>query len=164
LYCVRAQRGEVVVGDFFDFENLINHLHGALNHFPIALLFVSAGLDFAAGKRPSLRSSAWLLLVLGTLGAVAATVSGLLAHLAYEDDPYLLSAMEVHQYLAFATTALFAALTAWRWRSLSRGSDVGGNSVYMALILLGVVMLGVTGFLGGNLLTEYGIGVKGITR
>jgi uncharacterized membrane protein len=154
----------VAVGDFFDFENLMNHLHGALNHFPIALLFVSAGLDFAAGKRPSLRSSAWLLLVLGTLGAVAATVSGLLAHLAYEDDPYLLSAMEVHQYLAFATTALFAALTAWRWRSLSRGSDVGGNSVYMALILLGVVILGITGFLGGNLLTEYGIGVKGITR
>ncbi len=85
------------MGDFFDFENLMNHLHGALNHFPIALLFVSAGLDFVAWKRPNLRSSAWLLLVLGTLGAIAATVSGLLAHLAYEDDPYLLSAMEVHQ-------------------------------------------------------------------
>jgi uncharacterized membrane protein len=152
------------VGDFFDFENLMNHLHGALNHFPIALLFVSAGLDFVAGKRPSLRSSAWLLLVLGTLGAIAATVSGLLAHLAYEDDPHLLSAMEVHQYLAFATTALFAALTAWRWRSLRHGSDIGGKPGYLALILLGVVILGVTGFLGGNLLTEYGIGVKGITR
>jgi uncharacterized membrane protein len=36
--------------------------------------------------------------------------------------------------------------------------------VYLALILLGVVILGETGFLGGNLLTEYGIGVKGITR
>ena len=152
------------MGDFFNFENLMNHLHGALNHFPIALLFVSAGLDFVAGKKPSLRSSAWLLLVLGTLGAIVATVSGLLAHLAYEDDPYLLSAMEVHQYLAFATTALFAALTAWRWRSLRSGSDIGGKPVYLALILLGVVILGVTGFLGGNLLTEYGIGVKGITR
>ena len=153
-----------MVGDFFDFENLMNHLHGALNHFPIALLFVSAGLDFVAWKRPNLRSSAWLLLVLGTLGAIVATVSGLLAHLAYEDDPYLLSAMELHQYLAFVTTALFAVLTAWRWRSLRRGSDVGENPVYLALILLGVVVLGVTGFLGGNLLSEYGIGVKGITR
>jgi uncharacterized membrane protein len=152
------------VGDVFDFENLMNHLHGALNHFPIALLFVSAGLDFVPWKTPNLRSSAWLLLVLGTLGAIAATVSGLLAHLAYEDDPYLLSAMEVHQYLAFVTTALFAALTAWRWRSLRRGSDVGGNTVYLVLILLGVVVLGVTGFLGGNLLSEYGIGVRGITR
>ena len=152
------------MGDFFTFENLMNHAHGALNHFPIALLFVSAGLDFVAGKRPNLRSSAWLLLVLGTLGAIAATVSGLLAHLAYEDDPILLSAIEVHQYLAFTTMALFAALTAWRWRSLRRGSDVGGNRMYLALILLGLVVLGVTGFLGGNLVTEWGIGVRGITR
>ena len=152
------------MGDFFDFENLMNHLHGALNHFPIALLFVSAGLDSVAGKRPSLRSSAWLLLVLGTLGAIAATISGLLAHLAYEDNPYLLSAIEVHQYLAFATTALFAFLTAWRWRSLRRSSDIGGNLMYLALILLGLVILGVTGFVGGNLVTEYGIGVEGVTR
>lgn len=28
----------------------------------------------------------------------------------------------------------------------------------------GGVILGITGFLGGNLLTEYGIGVRGITR
>jgi uncharacterized membrane protein len=77
---------------------------------------------------------------------------------------YLLSAMEVHQYLAFATTALFSILTAWRWRSLRHGSDLGGNSVYLVLILLGLMVLGVTGFLGGNLITEYGIGVKDITR
>jgi len=161
---VPTHREEATVGDFLDFENLMNHLHGALNHFPIALLFVSAGLDFVAGKRPSLRASAWLLLVLGTLGAIAATISGLLAHLAYEDNPYLLSAIEVHQYLAFATTALFAFLTAWRWRSLRRSSDIGGNLMYLALILLGLVILGVTGFVGGNLVTEYGIGVEGVTR
>ena len=152
------------MGDFFTFENLMNHLHGALNHFPIALLFVSAGLDFFAGKRPALRSTAWLLLVLGTIGAIGATVSGLLAHLAYEDDPILLSAMEVHQYLAFATTALFVALTAWRWRSRRLGSDLGGTWPYLALVLLGLVVLGVTGFLGGNLITEWGIGVRGLTR
>ncbi len=150
------------MGDFL--ENLFNHAHGAINHFPIALLFVSAGLDLVAEKRPNLRSTAWLLLVLGTLGAVGATVSGLLAHLAYEDDPTLLSAIDVHQYLAFATTALFAFLTAWRWHSLRLGSDIGGTRVYLALALLGLVVLGVTGFLGGNLLTEYGIGVRGITR
>ena len=152
------------MGDFFTFENLANHAHGALNHFPIALLFVSAILDSLARKRPNLRSTAWLLLVLGTLGAIAATVSGLLAHLAFEDDPYLLSAIDVHQYLAFATTALFAALTVWRWRSLRLGSDAGGIRAYLALVLLGLVVLGVTGFLGGNLLTEYGIGVRGVTR
>jgi uncharacterized membrane protein len=121
-------------------------------------------MDLFAGKRPNLRFSAWLLLALGAIGAVAATVSGLVAHLAYEDDPTLLSAMEVHQYTAFAATAIFAALAAWRWFSLRRGSDVGGTWAYLALALLGLVVLGVTGFLGGNLLTEWGIGVEGITR
>lgn len=154
----------MVDGDFFTFENLVNHGHRAINHFPIALLFVSVGLDLFAGKRPNLRFSAWLLLALGAIGAVAATVSGLVAHLAYEDDPTLLSAMEVHQYTAFAATAIFAALAAWRWFSLRRGSDVGGTWAYLALALLGLVVLGVTGFLGGNLLTEWGIGVEGVTR
>ncbi len=145
-------------------ENLLNHIHGAINHFPIALLFVSVGMDFFASKRPNLCSAAWLLLVLGTIGAIAATISGLLAHLAYEDDPVLLQAMEPHQYLAFAVTALFAGLTAWRWYSLRRGSDVGGTWPYLTLALSGLIVLGITGFLGGNLLSEWGIGVRGITR
>jgi len=151
--------------DFFTFENLINHAHGAINHFPIALLFVSVGLDlFALLKRPNLHRLAWLLLMLGMIGAIAATVTGLIAHLPYEEDPTLLAAIEPHQYTAFAATAVFAALSAWRWRSLVRGSDVGGSAVYLAVALLGVVVLGITGFLGGNLLTEWGIGVRGITR
>jgi uncharacterized membrane protein len=160
-----GERGETAVdGDFFTFENVVNHVHGAINHFPIALLFASVGFDLFAGKRPNLRFSAWLLLALGTIGAVAATVSGLVAHLAYEDDPVLASAIEVHQYTAFAATAVFAALAAWRWFSLRRGSDVGGSRAYLVLALLGLSVLGVTGFLGGNLLTEWGIGVQGVTR
>ena len=138
----------------------MNHLHGALNHFPIALLFVSAGLDFVAGKRPSLRSSAWLLLVLGTLGAIAATVSGLLAHLAYEADPYLLSAMEVHQYLAFATTALFAP-HACAGFSLRRGSDVRWEPRLFGVIPW-VLVSRRHGFLGGIVLSELASG-QGIT-
>jgi hypothetical protein len=49
-----------------------------------------------AGKRPNLRFSAWLFLALGAIGAVAATVSGLVVHLAYDNDPVLASAIEVH--------------------------------------------------------------------
>jgi uncharacterized membrane protein len=122
------------------------------------------GLDFFALKRPNLRPTAWLLLVLGTIGAVVGTVTGLVSHLAYEEDPTLAAAIEPHQYLAFASTAIFAVLAAWRWRYLRRGADVGGTAPYLILALLGLVVLGITGFLGGNLLSEWGIGVKGITR
>ncbi len=40
----------------------------------------------------------------------------------------------------------------------------GGTRVYLAVALFGFTVLGLTGFVGGNLLTEWGIGVKGITR
>ena len=150
------------MSDFF--ENLFNHIHGAITHFPIALLFVSVGMDYFASKRPGLCSGAWLLLILGTLGTVAATITGLVAHLAYEDDSFLLSAIDRHQYLGFATTALFAGLTAWRWRSMRRGGDAGGTRAYLAVAFVGLLVLGITGFLGGSLLLEWGVGVKGITR
>ena len=150
------------MSDFF--ENLFNHVHSAITHFPIALLFVSVGMDYFAGKRPGLRNGAWILLVLGTLGTVAATVSGLVAHLAYEDDSILLSAIDRHQYMGFATTALFVGLSAWRWRSMRRGGDVAATQAYLVVAVVGLVVLGLTGFLGGNLLLEWGIGVKGITR
>ena len=150
------------MSDFF--ENLLNHVHGATTHFPIALLFVSVGMDYFASKRPGLRGGAWLLLVLGTIGTIASTVTGLLAHLAYEDDSVLLSAIDRHQYLGFAVTALFVGLTAWRWRSVCRGGDVGGTRAYLVVAIVGLAVLGLTGFVGGNLLTEWGIGVKGITR
>lgn len=150
------------MGDFF--ENLFNHLHGATTHFPIALLFVSVGMDYFAGRKPGLRGAAWLLLVLGTLGTVAATTTGLVAHLAYEDDPVLLSAIDRHQYLGFATTVLFVGLTVWRWRSMRRGDDAGGRRAYVVVAVVGLAVLGITGFLGGTLVTEWGIGVKGLTR
>ncbi|MDQ3286480.1 MAG: DUF2231 domain-containing protein, partial [Actinomycetota bacterium] len=120
--------------------------------------------DLLPAKRSNLRFSAWLLLALGAIGAVASTVSGLVAHLAYEDDPVLASATEVHQYTAFAATAIFAALVPWRWFSLRRGSDIGGTWAYLASAVLGLILLGVTGLLGGNLLTEWGIGVEGVAR
>lgn len=123
------------------FENLFNHVHGAVTRFPIALLFVGVGMDYFAGEKPGLRSGAWL--VLGTLGTIVATITGLVAHLDYEDDSVRLSAIDRHQYLGFATTALFVGLTAWRWRSW------------------GLVC---SGFLGGSLLLERGIRVKGVTR
>ena len=113
------------MSDFF--ENVFNHVHGATTHFPIALLFVSVGMDYFAGKRPGLRSGAWLLLVLGTLGTIAAAVTGLVAHLPYEDNSVLLSAIDRHQHLGFAVTALFVGLTAWRWRSMRRSGEPAGR-------------------------------------
>ena len=54
------------------------HLHAMIVHFPIALLFVGFLFDLLslATKKPSFKTAALYLLVLGAIGAVAAYLSG----------------------------------------------------------------------------------------
>ncbi len=61
-------------------------------------------------------------------------------------------------------TVLFVGLTAWRWRAMRRGDAAGRTRGYLVVALAGLAVLGPTGILGGNLLTQWGIGVKGVTR
>lgn len=137
---------------------VIVHLHAVLVHFPIALLLVSVALDLRAGQSILLRRAAWWSLVLGSLATLPATITGLLAQLPYATSP-LLPVIEQHQYLAFATTALFLVLAAWRWRMRRRGNEIGATFLYTEGALLGVAVLLFTVYYGHTLVQVHGIGV-----
>ena len=47
-------------------------LHPMVTHFPLALLSASYLLDILAHWWPKLRTSGWVLLILGTIGAIFA--------------------------------------------------------------------------------------------
>ena len=143
------------------FWQLTGHAHAALSHFPIALLIVGVVLDVVARRRPNLAFTAWIMWVIGAIGAVISTVSGLIAHLPYEEaGSAAVQAIEIHQYLAFAATAVFVALTVWRWRSRRR--DLSRSQVFTTLSVVGVAVLLLTGFYGGQL-ANYGVGVDPVT-
>jgi uncharacterized membrane protein len=143
------------------FWRLTGDAHAALSHFPLALLVVGVALDFVARRRPNLAFTAWIMWVLGAVGAVISTVSGLIAHLPYEEaGSAAVQAIEIHQYLAFATTAVFVALTVWRWRSRRR--DLSRSQIFAMLSVVGVAVLLLTGFYGGQL-ANYGVGVDPVT-
>ena len=59
----------------------IEDLHSIVVHFPIALLVIFAALTVYARFRPNdgLLLTSWVLLVLGTLGAIAASITGLIS-------------------------------------------------------------------------------------
>jgi uncharacterized membrane protein len=102
-----------------------------------------------------------LSLLLGSIATLPATVSGLIAHLPYAASAKL-PLIEQHQYLAFATTGLFALLTVWRWRARRRGNDVGATLPYLGGALLGMVVLLLTLYNGLVLVHIHGIGVSGV--
>jgi uncharacterized membrane protein len=141
---------------------LLTHLHPSLIHFPIALLFVSVALDMlarrASAMQRSLRFSRWLSLLLGSVATLPAVLTGLIAHLPYEQSP-LIDVIEVHQYLGFGTTLLFGALTGWRWRTRRQQRDAAASWLYVGVAVVGLAVLVLTGMTGGNVVYQYGIGV-----
>lgn len=130
--------------------------HGMLVHFPIALLFTSVALEIAAlvPRLRSLAPAALATLVLGAIGAVAAVVSG--------PEPGGTNLMGSHHNFAHLTLILFGALAVarlwlvWKRRPLTRTLLSG----YLLLAVVGLAMLGYTGYLGGRMVYEQAIGVQ----
>ena len=68
--------------------------------------------------------------------------------------------IDQHEFIAYATTAIFLALSIWRSRAMRRGSDVGGSWVYGAFSVAGLLALVLTGALGGKLVFGHGVGIS----
>jgi uncharacterized membrane protein len=135
-------------------------LHAALNDRPAALLIGAVLFDLlaAATRREGLRIASFWTLMLGTLGAAAAVISGLQAedHIAHGEAVHRL--METHERLALITAGVFAPLALWR---LLRENRMGQaeRALALALGLGGAGVLTATGVYGGKLVFEHAAGV-----
>jgi len=143
------------------------HIHPMLVHFPIVLLLIVVAVDFVALRRgddlagnQTLPSIALVLLVLGTLTAIAASSFGDIAMDEAISKGFLKPPLEEHEELGFATMWIFIGLAllrliAWRvhfpltaWRGW----------VLFAAGVVGAGVLLVTAYHGGHLV--YGLGVN----
>lgn len=162
-------------------------LHPIIVHFPIALLIVGVLLDFLALflRRAHLVAAATWCLGFGTIGLLAAELSGQLiedqVNRALAGD--LLS---MHKTFALLTVITFVTLFVLRlfWfspriltflspaipvaqrmgKSLRlRMAALGGNArlfvgLYLLLSVGGLVLLAITGYLGGSMVYDHGVG------
>ncbi len=132
-------------------------LHPAVVHFPIALLVASVVLD-AVGvvfRRAGLTQAGFALLVAGGIGAALAALSG-----PEEDvkDAATRVILTRHELTAAATITLALVLIGVRIGNMNglRGSGAYG---YLALGVLVIVALTATGYFGGQMTYEHGVGV-----
>ena len=135
-------------------------LHAALNDLPAALLIAAVLFDLlaAATRREGLRIASFWTLMLGTLGAIAAVISGLQAedHIAHGEEVHRL--MGIHERLALTTGGIFAVLAVWRiFREARMGQ--AERALALALGLGGAGVLTATGVYGGKLVFEHAAGV-----
>lgn len=148
--------------------------HPLIVHFPVALLlvapvFVALGLLPRRGTGFSL--AALVLLLLGTLGAVVAVMSGEAAHEGGTLPAAAESVMERHEELAELARTVFIALTAGYAgililpRAFPEPRRAAVRSVAGVLYLLvyigGAVLLANAAHEGGRLVHEFGVRAAG---
>ncbi len=138
------------------------HFHALVIHFPIALLLAAFLSELIALfiKKPFFKHASFYLLLLGTLGAIAAYVSGNLAGDGMTDG-FLQEPMELHEDAALIT--LLLAIILALFKAALYYFNYQKTWVKWASLLLFTALAGSvarTGFLGGELVFKHGAGIE----
>ena len=135
-------------------------IHPMLIPFPIALWVFSLVADLlylwrGNGHWPLI---AFYALLAGCLGAIAAAVFGIIDWLAIKDRE-VKKVANWHARLNILALLLFAA--SWYLRT-DKGSDMVNDSltIPIALSVVGVIVVTISGWLGGELVFKYGVAVN----
>lgn len=139
-------------------EHLQNS-HPLLVHYPIAFLTGAAVVYFAswATGRASLAWTAFWLLVLGTLSALAAAATGLYAEPGVMVAPSVRAELLVpHERFMLASVGLGSALTLWAVAARPLPARMRSLFLFLLLVLLAVLTKGAD--YGGRMVYDYNAG------
>jgi uncharacterized membrane protein len=134
--------------------------HPILVTIPIGSWIASLLFDVASLVVPSpaflAQGSVWLI-ALGVVGALLAGVVGFLDLLTIPRRTSAFRTAVVHMCLNLALTAAYAVNFLWRLASYPPRGPVGLGPIALSVVSLGA--LAVSGYLGGKLAFEYGVRV-----
>ncbi len=138
--------------------------HPIAVHFPIALLMFAALLyvsaPFCKSHGTTARVAADWVFGAGMIALVVAAIGGFIAYYTVPHDDAFHGDMVDHRNWAVGTAVVFVVLALWRL-SLAKAARPTG-AFFGLMMLAGAVLLGITGFKGGDLVFEHGFGVEGM--
>ena len=141
------------LSQFYNFHPMF--VHAPLGLLPVALLlFGMSALNWR--YRPV--SSARVCLVLGTIGLVAALVTGLKAEDTIPHNSNIHMMMEMHKFAAILVAVLAVVSCVWSFRV--NWEKIGARSIFLAVIAFLNLMLLAVGDLGARMVYIHGAGVK----
>lgn len=143
-------------------------IHPLTVHFPIALLLANGLLTLLYLRRGerTLETSAYHCLILGWLGSLAATVSGLidaLRQLTGIDAPrsnIVFYWVNAHAVVGIATVIIYWQALLRRRRQPHILDDAQKRGGYLRLLMVGAVLVALNGWMGGYLVYRLGLGVR----
>jgi len=133
-------------------------IHPMLIPFPLALWTTSFVVDllFYFLRQPNLLVIAKFLLAAGCLAAVAAAIAGFIDWLAIENA----EVKKVANWHARLNVIALIVFTVSLFLRMGKYSELVGRrlTIPFLLSLLGVILIAISGWLGGELVFKYGVG------
>jgi len=142
------------------------NIHPLVVHFPIALLYAAIAVDLvgcACWCNKPLRQAATLLYALGTVGAIAAYLTGRAASQSIWLPGMAEPVLKEHWDWALRTVWFFPTVTVVRLALLRPTRREPAVALVVALALVGLVGIGLllaTGDRGGRLVYQHGVGTS----
>ncbi len=141
----------------------LTYIHPMVVHFPIALLIVAfiAEVVGAALKKEFFTNAALYLIVIGTLGVIAAYISGSYAGDGIVEGGALKQALDTHKEAAELTMWMSIAIAVVRV-AVALAKRFKGYLQWVTIALFFVVVLSIarTGHYGGELVFKHAAGVQ----
>ncbi len=141
----------------------LGHIHPMIVHFPIALLIVGFLFDVVGliTKKEFFEKAGFYLMVLGSIGVLAAYLSGENAGSGIEEAGALKTALENHEDAAFLASIFVSISFVFRVVIVFM-KKYTGKIKYAAtvLFLLAVLAIARTGYYGGELVYKHAAGVE----
>lgn len=148
-----------MIRDLLQGKPLGHPLHPFLIHFPLSLFLLSFIMDLAillGWRSPVAVEAAWYMIVLGITMAVPTAITGYADYQGIRRDDPARRIATAHMVLNLVAVALFA-LSAWLRRGDLQALHPPGWAVGASAAA--VLVLGISGYLGGKLVYEKGIAV-----
>ncbi|MCC6485267.1 MAG: DUF2231 domain-containing protein [Armatimonadetes bacterium] len=142
-------------------------IHPVTVHFPIALLVVSFIFDLlgVVTKDESFRKAGFYCLILALFGLVASYFTGLQAQSAARSIPNIEPHIRTHMQAGVLTLVLTGVLVIGRIVVDARPAiRRAGSTVYLGFLLIAVISVLRAGYLGSELVQQFGAGVEPIMK
>jgi uncharacterized membrane protein len=138
-------------------------IHPIVVHFPIALLCASVAFDALALRWPTggLRETSLYTLLAGVMAAGVAVVTGGMEEDLAKRAGAPESVLDLHESLGQVTLVIFVVLLGLRL-AMQLGWLKEIRALSLGLGAIGIVILSLAGYWGGDLVYTYGIGVKAV--
>lgn len=133
------------------------YFHPLIVHFPVALFITALGMEALSRilKKEALHQAACYNYLLGILGSIAAVLAAWWDGQVLEHQVFY-----THKTLAYWTVGLALACAVILFLVKRRKSKKVFRIIFFIFLLLTAVLVSITGYYGGRLVYEYGVGVE----